>query len=138
MGAFIARRLVKMLVHADIPVRGARVGILGLTFKEDVNDIRNSRVPDILAELREFGIQALLHDPHANAAEVKHEYGLTLTSLDEFQGLDAVVLAVSHAPYLAMGEEAIAQRLRQGGAILDVKSMLHPDKVPAHVHYWSL
>ncbi len=68
MGPYVAQKVVKLLIDADITVKGARVGVLGLTFKEDCNDIRNSKVPDILRELRQFGIEALVHDPLANAA----------------------------------------------------------------------
>src|SRR5438270_4454936 len=75
MGGFIAQRLVKLLIAAERPVKGARIGILGLTFKEDVPDLRNSRVPDMVAELREFGIAALVADPLADPAEAEREYG---------------------------------------------------------------
>ncbi len=138
MGAFIAQRLVKMLIHAERPVRGAKVGVLGITFKENVNDLRNSKVPDILRELEQFGIQAAIHDPYANAADAKHEYGVKLASFDEMQELDALVLAVSHREYLELGADKIAARLRDGGVLLDVKSVLDPKKVPSRVHYWSL
>ncbi|AKV01850.1 UDP-glucose dehydrogenase [Labilithrix luteola] len=138
MGRYVAGRLVKLLVNADIPVRGARVGVLGLTFKEDVNDIRNSKVPDILRELREFGIQALIHDPLANAKETAHEYGLSLASLDELQSLDALVFAVAHDAYLSMGEPAIAARVRDGGVLVDVKSALRPEAIGDRIRYWSL
>src|SRR5208282_815591 len=73
MGPFVAQRLVKMLIAQDISVRSAKIGILGLTFKEDCNDLRNSKVPDILRELRTFGIDAIIHDPLANAPEAVHE-----------------------------------------------------------------
>ena len=72
-----------MLIEADVSVKGAKVGILGLTFKENVNDLRNSKVPDIVRELKQFGVDPLIHDPLARAPEAVHEYGLTLsTSLD--------------------------------------------------------
>ncbi|MCL2724515.1 MAG: nucleotide sugar dehydrogenase [Polyangiaceae bacterium] len=138
MGRYVAARLVKLLVSANIAVRGARVGVLGITFKENVKDVRNSKVPDILSELREFGIDARITDPYADAAEAAHEHGVSLTSLDELTSLDAMVIAVAHAPYVAMGGEALAARVRDGGVIVDVKSMLRPDKIPSRVHYWSL
>ena len=84
MGGFIAQRLVKLLIAAERPVKGARVGILGLTFKEDVPDLRNSRVPDIVAELREFGIAAMVDDPLADPAEAQHEYGIELVPARDF------------------------------------------------------
>lgn len=138
MGRYVAGRLVKLLVNADIPVRGARIGVLGLTFKEDVNDIRNSKVPDILRELREFGIQALIHDPLANAKEAAHEYGVSLASLDEMQSLDGLVFAVAHGEYLSMGDRAIAARVRDGGVLVDVKSALRPEAIGDRIRYWSL
>jgi UDP-N-acetyl-D-galactosamine dehydrogenase len=138
MGPFLAQRLVKLLIHADIPVKGARVGVLGLTFKENCNDLRNSKVPDIVAELRQFGIDPMVHDPLASPHEAKEEYGLALSSLDELTGLDALVCAVSHDAYRTMGAEALAARVRDGGVVIDVKSMLDPSRMPRKIHYWSL
>ncbi|MEB3197484.1 MAG: nucleotide sugar dehydrogenase [Candidatus Sericytochromatia bacterium] len=137
MGAFIAQRLVKMLIHADRAIKGARVGVLGLTFKENVPDIRNSRVPDILAELQQYGITPLLHDPLAEADEVRHEYGLTLSPQEAFQDLDALVLAVPHRAYREQAAALLAG-VRPGGVVVDVKSMLAADTVPASLTYWSL
>ncbi|MFO0665722.1 MAG: nucleotide sugar dehydrogenase [Polyangiaceae bacterium] len=138
VSSYIAQKTVKMLVNADRPVKGARVGVLGLTFKEDVNDLRNSKVPDILHELRDFGIEALLHDPHASDAETHHEYGLRLAPLTAFQELDALIFAVNHKEYLAEGQAAIQARLRPGGVLIDVKSALSPALVDRQIRYWSL
>src|SRR5947209_7797754 len=96
MGGFIAQRLVKLLIAAGRPVKYARVGILGITFKEDVPDLRNSRVPDIVAELRQFGIAASVADPLADRAEAKREYGVELVPLGALTELDGLVLAVPH------------------------------------------
>jgi UDP-N-acetyl-D-galactosamine dehydrogenase len=139
MGPFVARKTIKMLIHADRQVKGAKVGVLGLTFKENVADIRNSRVPDIINELRAYGIEPLLHDPFAAADETRHEYGLALCDLGEFEGLDALILAVAHRQYLEIGAEALALRVNRGGVFVDVKSALDPRTVPAdRVSYWSL
>ncbi|HVH41733.1 MAG TPA: nucleotide sugar dehydrogenase [Labilithrix sp.] len=138
MGKFVAQRLVKMLVNADIPVKGARIGVLGLSFKEDVNDIRNSKVPDIITELKEYGINAIIHDPLANHKDALHEYGLQLSSLDEFRALDGLVFAVSHKAYLEMGIEKIAAPLRNGGVFVDVKSAFTSAKLGRSIHYWAL
>jgi UDP-N-acetyl-D-galactosamine dehydrogenase len=138
MGRYVAQRMVKQLVNANVPVKGARVGVLGLTFKEDVNDIRNSKVPTILHELHEFGIQTILHDPYASAEETRHEYGLELGQLDEFRALDGLVLAVSHKEYLAMGPARLVSSLRDGGVFMDVKSAFEPAAVGGRVRYWSL
>jgi UDP-N-acetyl-D-galactosamine dehydrogenase len=138
MGPYVAQRLVKMLVHADIHVKGARIGVLGLTFKEDCSDIRNSKVPDILVELKHFGIQAMIHDPLASAPEAVHEYGLRLASLDEFKDLDGIVYAVGHRQYREMGTPKIAALVRDGGVICDVKSALDGSKIGRGIRYWSL
>jgi len=138
MGAFIAQKLVKLLIAADLPVKRARVGVLGLTFKENVPDLRNSRVPDILGELRQFGIETLVHDPRADAHEAHEEYGVKLSPLAEFEQLDALVLAVSHSEFIAMGAAKIAALVRPGGVLIDVKSALDSTAVPAGVQYWCL
>jgi UDP-N-acetyl-D-galactosamine dehydrogenase len=138
MGPFVAQRLVKMLIHANIPVKGARIGVLGLTFKEDCNDLRNSKVPDIVTELRQFGIDTIIHDPLANAPEAVHEYNLTLSSLEAFKDLDGVVFAVSHKPYLDLGTARICELVRNGGVVVDVKSALDHTKITRGIHYWSL
>jgi UDP-N-acetyl-D-galactosamine dehydrogenase len=139
MGPFVAQKTIKMLIHSDRQVKGAKVGVLGLTFKEDVADIRNSKVPDILAELRAFGIEPLLHDPYAGADETRHEYGLALSALEDLQGLDALILAVAHKQYLDLGADALARRVNPGGVLIDVKSALDPKTLPpGRVGYWSL
>jgi UDP-N-acetyl-D-galactosamine dehydrogenase len=138
MGPFLAQRLVKLLIHADIAVRGARVGVLGLTFKENCNDLRNSKVPDIVTELGQFGITPLIHDPVASPSEAKHEYGLTLSPLETFKNLDALVLAVSHREYIALGTETLLGMVRDGGVVIDVKSVLGAGSAERGIHYWSL
>jgi len=138
MGGFVAEKTVKLLCAAGRDVCRARVGILGLSFKEDVPDLRNSRVPDIVRELEDYGIRPLVHDPLGNPDEARGEYGLTLSGLDEMTGLDALVLAVAHRDYLAMGAAGLAERLSAGGVFVDVKSAFGPGDFPAHVRYWSL
>ena len=88
------------------------IGIVGLTFKEDVPDLRNSRVPDILAELREYGIAARVADPLADAAEARREYGIDLVDLDQLDGLDGLILAV---PHRVLGQGRVGQAVRQAG-----------------------
>ena len=138
MGAYIAQRLVKLLVHADIPVRSARIGILGLTFKENVPDMRNSRVPDIVAELRQFGIEPLIHDPIADPKEAEAEYGLNLHSWEEMRGLDGLIMAVSHQAYEALLNADMRACLRTGAVLVDVKSTVDSETLPADIHYWRL
>ena len=138
MGAFLAQRLVKLLVHADIPVKTARVAILGLTFKENVPDLRNSRVPDIVAELRQFGITPLVHDPIADPEEAKHEYGITLSDWNDIHDLDGLILAVGHAFYKELPENTWQERIHPGGVLIDVKSLLNSGALPPGLCYWSL
>jgi UDP-N-acetyl-D-galactosamine dehydrogenase len=140
MGRYIGQRLVKLLVNADVAVRGARVGVLGLTFKENVTDIRNSKVPDITRELAEFGIDAIVHDPIASAQETHHEYGIELKAWSELAQLDALVVAVAHDEYLELGDKIFAP-LRDGGVVIDVKSIFSPsvvERAGKHLRYWSL
>lgn len=138
MGAHVAQKLIKLLIHDGGKVKGARVGVLGLTFKEDVPDLRNSRVPDIVNELREFGIEPLVHDPHADVDEAKHECGVDVVGLEQLTNLDALVLAVAHREYKDAKAGELFARVRDGGAFLDVKSMFTPSDVPSRLVYWSL
>ncbi|MGH7115193.1 MAG: nucleotide sugar dehydrogenase [Stellaceae bacterium] len=138
MGGFVAQRLVKLLIGAERPVKGARIGIAGITFKEDVPDLRNSRVPDIIAELREFGIAALVADPLADVEEARREYGIALVGLDRFTALDGLILAVPHRVLRRAGWDKLFATLAPGGVFVDVKSAVARGEVPAHAHYWSL
>ena len=138
MGVRITEKLVKLLIEADKPVKGARVGVLGLTFKENVSDLRNSRVADVIRELRQYGIQPMVHDPLGAPAEALHEYGIELHALEELRDLDALVLAVAHDAYLKEPPARLLSRLRAGGVFIDVKSIVPPADVPAGIHHWSL
>jgi UDP-N-acetyl-D-galactosamine dehydrogenase len=138
MGAFIAQRLVKLLIQGNHPVRGAKVGILGLTFKENVPDFRNSKVFDVFRELQQFGIEPLIHDPLADAEEVHHEYGLDINALIEFKELHALILAVPHSDYMESEGVELFARLNSTGVLIDVKSVLCPQDVPEGLLYWSL
>jgi UDP-N-acetyl-D-galactosamine dehydrogenase len=137
MGSYVAQRMIKLLVRADISVKAARIGILGLTFKENVPDLRNSRIPDIVNELRQFGLEPLIHDPIADAVEAHNEYGLNLSPWEEMQGLDGVIVAVGHEAYQKIGCSAIAHTVRPGGVLMDVKSICKSANLPG-IHYWSL
>ena len=138
MGGFIAQRLVKLLIAAERPVKGAKVGIVGITFKEDVPDLRNSRVPDIVAELREFGITALVADPLADPAEAKREYDVDLVTFEHFTGLDGLILAVPHRVLGETGWDRLFAALAPGGVFVDVKSAVARDRIPGNTLYWSL
>ena len=118
-------------------VRGAKVGVFGLTFKENVPDTRNSKVADVVLELSDFGIEALVHDPFADASEVHEEYGIKLRELKHLTGLDALILAVNHHQYLEMAD-SLNVRIRSGGVLIDVKSALDPASLRHDILYWSL
>lgn len=138
MGSYIAQRAVKLLAIAGRPLKDARVGILGLTFKENVPDIRNSKVEDIYRELCEFGIRPLVHDPLADSAATQREFGIELCSLDAFAGLDVLIYAVSHDQYNAMGVGKIQAMVAPDGILIDVKSAVVPDQLRGDIRYWSL
>jgi UDP-N-acetyl-D-galactosamine dehydrogenase len=138
MGSFIAQRLVKLLIAAERPVKGARIGIVGITFKEDVPDLRNSRVPDIVAELREFGIAAMVTDPLADPVEAEREYGIVLVPREALVELDGLILAVPHRVLGEAGWDTLFASLGPGSVLVDVKSALARNAIPPHLHYWSL
>jgi UDP-N-acetyl-D-glucosamine/UDP-N-acetyl-D-galactosamine dehydrogenase len=138
MAAFVAQRLVKLLIQADLSVRHARVGILGMTFKENVPDLRNSKVADILTELQQYGMAVRIHDAMASAADVEAAFGLAPSPLEAFTDLDAVVLAVPHKAYLKLNPSRLFAMVRPSGALLDVKSVLRPEDAPADRIYWCL
>ncbi|MEP0189410.1 MAG: nucleotide sugar dehydrogenase [Erythrobacter sp.] len=137
MGAVVAQKTVKLLLSRGISPCDARVGVMGLTFKQDVPDIRNSKVPDVLAELVEYGVAPIVSDPLADPNEAMHEYGVELSADANLRELDALILAVNHADYLAEGAQ-LAERLKQGGVLVDVKSALNREDLPEHLSYWSL
>ncbi len=123
MGKYVAEICIKRLINADRCVSGARVGILGFTFKENVPDIRNTRVVDIIAELREYGISVLIHDPEADPAEAMREYGQELLPLDALKDLDALILAVPHEEFKALGVDALkAMFSGKPVTLIDIKS----------------
>ena len=137
VAGFIAQKTVKFLTQLDVTLRKAKVGILGLTFKENVPDLRNSKIPDIVKELAEFGIDAMVHDPLGDAHEAHEEYKISITPLEQFTGLDALILAVSHTEYIR-DIDAIYARVRDGGAVIDVKSVLPTKAPPRGIRQWSL
>jgi UDP-N-acetyl-D-glucosamine/UDP-N-acetyl-D-galactosamine dehydrogenase len=136
MGEFIARKTMKMLAERGKGF-GARVGVLGLTFKENVPDLRNSKVPDIINELASFGASILVADPLASPAEARHEYNLDLVDLAELSELDAVIVAVPHSSYC--DPQLVAKRLKVDGIVIDVKACLDSrHEALGAFDYWAL
>jgi UDP-N-acetyl-D-galactosamine dehydrogenase len=138
MGGFIAQKMIKLMARMATQIKGSRVGVLGLTFKENVSDLRNSRVPDIVNELQDFGVTVRVHDPYGNSAEAQHEYGISLSSLNEFHNLDGLVFAVAHDAYQKIPVKDLCAMLRPGGVLVDVKGMLDPTQIEGEIEYWSL
>ena len=122
MGKYIAEQTVKQMIAAGSPIKGAQVNVLGLTFKEDCADIRNTKVVDILQELQSYGVEVSVHDPQADAQEALHEYGVRLKGWDELPAADAVVLAVAHQSFRALGAAGLATKLKPSGVVVDVKA----------------
>jgi UDP-N-acetyl-D-galactosamine dehydrogenase len=133
---FIAEKLMKLMNLAKTNGQ-PRIGMLGLAFKENVHDLRNSRVPDIVRELRQYGCEVLIHDPLADPEHARHEYNLELSSADALRDLDALVLAVPHRVIMSDIQNWL-QRIKPQGVMADIKSAIDPSTVPAQLRYWSL
>jgi len=131
MGAYIAQETVKKMIGNGVQVKGAKVNVLGLTFKENCPDLRNSKVVDVIRELQSFGCVVSVHDPLGEAREAEHEYGISLTAWDDLPECDAIVAAVSHTAYLEKPLAALTAKLKPGGAFTDVKSAYDPAAVQA-------
>ena len=122
MGKFIAEQTVKQMIASGSPIKGAKVNVLGLTFKENCGDLRNSKVIDIISELRSYGIEVFVTDAQAEPDEAMHEYGVALLPLHQLPRADAIVAAVAHREYASLGVDALGQLLVPGGAFIDVKA----------------
>jgi UDP-N-acetyl-D-glucosamine/UDP-N-acetyl-D-galactosamine dehydrogenase len=139
MGPHIARKTVQQMIHTGRSIKGARVNVLGLTFKEDCPDIRNSKVIDIIRELREFGVEVFVHDPAAAPDDVLHEYDVRLCRWEDLPIADAVVVAVAHRRFLELPVSAILQKIVRNGCFIDVKSVFDPAPFrQAGVRVWRL
>jgi len=122
MGKYIAEQTIKHMIASGSPIKGAKVNVLGLTFKENCGDLRNSKVIDIIRELKSYGVEVLVTDAQAEADEAMHEYGVALQPLADLPRADAIVAAVAHREYAALSTADIAAKLVPGGAFIDVKA----------------
>ena len=122
MGKYIAEQTVKQMIAAGGYVKGARVNVLGLTFKENCADLRNSKVVDVIEELKSYGVEVFVHDPWADPEEALREYGVRLSAWDELPRADAIVAAVSHRELAALSAEDFQRKLIKGGCFIDVKA----------------
>jgi UDP-N-acetyl-D-galactosamine dehydrogenase len=129
MGIHIANCVIKLMAKQDLPINKANVLVLGVTFKEDCSDIRNSRVVDVIQELKSFGTQVDVYDPHADAREVKHEYGLDTIKAPS-KKYDAIVLAVGHKEFLSLSWDTLKHNKT---VIYDVKGFLDKKIITARL-----
>ncbi len=126
MGPYVARKAIQQMIHQGRNILGAKVNILGLTFKENCKDIRNSKVIDVIRELEEFGVECHVHDPEADPDETMHEYGIKLRTWDELPQADALILAVAHKSFLALPTSAFLEKIVKQGCLVQVKAALDP------------
>ena len=142
MGKYVAENLVKNLIKADIPVKSAKVAILGFTFKENCPDTRNTKVIDIYKELQEYGITPMVVDPAADAAEAKRLYGITFNSMEDIKDMDAVIVAVSHKQFLTLDKEKISSLYSKTNAkkvLVDIKGTFDRKEYSTEDYiYWRL
>jgi UDP-N-acetyl-D-galactosamine dehydrogenase len=139
MGKHIAEQTVKQMIAAGSYVRGARVNVLGLTFKENCPDLRNSKVADIVQELKSFGVEVCVHDPWADAAQAKHEYGIEPMAWDELPRADAIVAAVAHRELVQRDVQDLCRKAIRGGCFIDVKSRFDAEGLrEAGLRVWRL
>jgi UDP-N-acetyl-D-glucosamine/UDP-N-acetyl-D-galactosamine dehydrogenase len=139
MGKYVAEQTIKNLIHAGFQVKGAQVAVLGLTFKEDCPDLRNSKVIDVIRELQSYGVNVHVHDPVAEADEAKHEYGVDLVPWERLPRADAIVAAVAHKALKARPLDDYVAKLAPGGLYVDVKSQADAVALKARgVNVWRL
>lgn len=141
MGKFLAETTVKQMINAGSMVKNSRVGIMGLTFKENVPDLRNTKVVDVVDELRSFGVNVLVHDPLADPEEAREEYGLDTVSMDDLHDLEALILAVSHDEYREFDPDAIKALFRdpEKAIVVDVKGFFDRNTLAdAGIAHWRL
>ena len=139
MGKFIAEKTVKKMISAGCSVRGARVNILGLTFKENCPDLRNSKVFDIVTELRSYGVEVAIHDPVADSVDAMDEYGVRLHALEALPVADAIIVAVAHDFYREIGSTNIRSKIIDNGVFIDVKALFNVnDPSLSDLNIWRL
>ena len=139
MAKFVAEKTVKEMVRASFKLKGCRVNVLGLTFKENCPDLRNSKVVDVIAELESFGLQVYVHDPVAGADEALEEYGITLYDWEALPRAEALVCAVAHAALLQRPLDDYRGKVVADGCFIDVKSQFDlPALLESGLHVWRL
>lgn len=143
MGRYVVSNIIKKMIQANISIQGAKVAILGFTFKENCPDTRNTRVIDIVSELKEYGIDPMIVDPQADQEEAKEEYGIAFDSIEDVKDMDVVIVAVSHEEFVAINTEDYEGFFKQGEneskVIVDIKGILDKDFfINNNYHFWGL
>jgi UDP-N-acetyl-D-galactosamine dehydrogenase len=139
MGKYIAEQTIKQIIQAGHSVNGSHVIVMGITFKEDCPDSRNTRVIDVVNELKSYGVKVSVHDPVADVEEARHEYGIELHTWESLPKAKAIVAAVAHKPFLGMGMDEYMEKLERGGCFIDVKSRFNAKTfTDAGMHVWRL
>jgi UDP-N-acetyl-D-galactosamine dehydrogenase len=134
MGSYVAQTMIKKMIRRSCAIKGARIGVLGLTFKENCPDLRNTRVTDIIAELEAFGCEVLIHDAYADRDEARKYYGIDLKSLEEINNLDGLIIAVAHDAYTKLGMDSLARMFRNPEKVIigDIKGILDQSQAEEH------
>lgn len=139
MGRFIATSLIKAMISQNMPVLGSRVTIFGMSFKENVSDIRNSKVASLVREIEEFGLDVQVYDPFVDHDEVKREYGIEVKAYHELKPAEVVIYAVSHDEFVSSGWKLAERQLKMGrGVVMDLKGMLDRTTKPEEMYLWRL
>ncbi|WP_410951335.1 nucleotide sugar dehydrogenase [Pseudomonas sp. S1(2024)] len=139
MGKWIVEKTIKQMIAANRVVKGATVNVLGFTFKENCADVRNSKVNDIVVELRAYGVNVHVHDPLADSVMVARQYGFELTAWERLPAADAMIVAVPHEAYRSKAMSAMHEKLLPGACVVDVKSVLDRNAYEAQgYHFWRL
>jgi UDP-N-acetyl-D-galactosamine dehydrogenase len=139
MGRFVVEKTIKRMINAGKKIKGGKVGVLGLPFKEDCPDLRNTRVVDIVQELESYGVEVLVHEPMADPKEAMAYYNIRLCAWEELADLGALIIAVPHRAFRLKKLSDFIQTLGPDGCLIDVKSMVDMNEVrEKHVNFWRL
>jgi len=140
MASYVAQQVIKKLMKLKQHTHELRIGILGLAYKPDSTDTRNSKVFDVMNELKEYGAELIIYDPIVSADQVNREYGLIMSELSELRELDAVIVAVPHKSFLELTQEQFASMYRPNSAklLVDVQAQLDKTQLKQQFEYWSL
>ena len=138
MGKWVAEKTIKEMIKSDIQIKGSKVLIMGLTFKEDCPDLRNSKVVDIIEELEEYGVESILYDPVAEKEEAKREYGIELKEKEEINDISAIIIAVKHKQFKKIKIEEMKKYFKketEKKVIVDVKGLLNKKEITEEINY---